>query len=89
MVYIIKQVQDASEGEKDKISVPFLSIDKVPDLQITDTVLNFDVAADNLKIQKNDEVQEAEPDIQKNFYEVNVKINGKVTSQKNDLGKNK
>lgn len=89
MVYIIKQVQDVSEGEKEKISVPFLSIDKVPDLEITDTVLNFDVAADNLKIQKNDEVQEADPDIQKNFYEVNVKINGKVTSQKNDLGKNK
>lgn len=89
MVYIIKKVQDVSEGEKDKISVPFLSIDKVPDLQITDTVLNFDVDADNLKIQKNDEVQEAESDIQKNFYEVNVKINGKVTSQKNDLGKNK
>ena len=89
MFYIKKQVQDVSEGEKEKISVPFLSIDKVPDLEITDTVLNFDVAADNLKIQKNDEVQEADPDIQKNFYEVNVKINGKVTSQKNDLGKNK
>lgn len=84
MLDILKQDTGVSENKKDGLNVPFLSVEKVPTLQVKDNTVDFDMDVAKVEAEKTGETDATNFDDFQKVSKESVAIKGCVSFYRKD-----
>lgn len=84
MVDILKQDTSVSENKKDGLNVPFLSVEKVPTLQLKNNTVDFDMDVAKVEAEKTCETDATHFDDFQKVSKGSVAIKGCVSFCRKD-----